>query len=96
VGRGWSITGRGEDLTDSTSTKGLGTEGISDSRTSVESLSGGWFIVESTESILRVWTISDIFDTKNIGGSSSILFEGESNRGHVSNNTLSSSDTSSL
>jgi hypothetical protein len=93
----WSTTYSGEDLADSTSTEGLSTKGVSDSRTSsVERHGGLWSVVESTNSSLRVWLIENILNLKNISRSSSNLVHGECLTSRVSEDTQSRVSNSSL
>lgn len=74
-----------------TSSKGLRTEGVSDSGTSVQRHGGGWLVVEPTNSSLGVWLINNIFDLEDISGFGSLLLEGESDTSLLLDDTLGSS-----
>ena len=76
-------------MTDSTSTEGLRTEGISNGRGSVEGHRGGWLVVESTNGGLSVWLVIDISDLEHIWSSSgsTVLLESESNSLNVFSDT---------
>jgi hypothetical protein len=67
-------------LADRKRTEGLGTEGISDGVASVESLSGRWLEVESTNGTLTVGLVGVIGDLENVGVLCSVLFEREGGR----------------
>ena len=65
-------------MADGASTKGLITEGVSESRsTSVETDGWEWPVVESTNGTLGLWLVHKILNLENIGGSSSILIHFE-------------------
>jgi len=86
---GGESTRRGEDLTDSTSTESLSTEGVGNGRVrTVKATSELRLVDESTNGSHGVWPVGNILNLENIGGSSTILFHGESNRGDVLSDTF--------